>query len=202
MSAVHGTVKVRGQHPKLHQIWQAMRILRRWTVDQLVIASVGVGTRYAREYVNRLTRCGYVVLARRGRLGQVGERNVMALVRNTGPLPPMMRRESVTVYDPNTGITWGDGGVVITPTREPGAPRPPRPATDTQRVALVCILEGRPASAALRDPGNCGAVSSMLNGLRMRGLIDQAGTLTAAGRALAEHDKTVCDAVCPPGWQP
>jgi len=197
---VHGTVRTRSQHPATQQAWQAMRILRRFTVQQLVVTSPALRYSLASRYALRLRRCGYLVLAAKRHLGQPGVHDVLQLVRNSGPLAPIARhlpievtvpgsdeiKTLVAVFDPNTATTWAAGGLRVDQPAVANPLRPLPPPTALQQAALRCLLAGQPAAAALADPHNNGAVARVVTGLRQRGLVDAAGALTDAGRAMAQ----------------
>lgn len=163
-----------------------MRILRHFTLPQLLTTCSALGHRTARHYLARLRRCGYVIRVARRVSGRPGGADTFSLVRNSGPLAPIMRSASVSVYDPNTGKAWGDGGVLLDEVARP--PVLPAP-TSTMRAALLCMLDGRPPQSVLPDPTNGGAWAAVLKALRKRDLVDQAGALTDAGRAMAQAAK-------------
>lgn len=200
MPGIKGCVKRSQVQPGQQQAWQAMRILRRFTLPQLLTTCPKLAHRTARHYLGRLRRCGYVERVARRMSGVPGSYDTYALRRNTGPLAPITRKGSLTMYDPNTQDVWGDGGVLVSPD-EPQAAALPKP-TETMRAWLVCLLEGRRPHLVLHDPDNCGAAAAVLNALRKRDLVDAAGALTAAGRLMAEADLAHWKAVCPPGWKP
>lgn len=199
MTGIAGCTKRSQVQPGQQQAWQAMRILRRFTLPHLLTTCPKLAHRSARAYLARLRRCGYVVRVARRISGQPGGADTYSLVRNSGPMAPILRKASVSMFDPNTGLAWGDGGVQLDePAHVPDLP----PPTDTMRVALICILEGRPPQSVLPDPTNGGALAAVMKALRKRDLVDQAGALTEAGHVIAVADQAACAAVCPPGWQP
>lgn len=200
MAGVKGCVKRSQVQPGQQQAWQAMRILRRFTLPQLLTTCPKLAHRTARHYLGRLRCCGYVERVARRLSGVPGSHDTYALRRNTGPVAPITRKGSLTMYDPNTQDVWGDGGVLV----PPDEPRPaalPKP-TNTQRAWLLCLLEGRRPQMALTDEHNTGAAAAVVKGLRTRGLVDQAGALTEAGLAMAKEDQALVDKACPPGWKP
>lgn len=76
------------------RLWQAMRILRRFTVGELQVTSE-CHPPVARMYLCGLARCGYVKpLAGRGPAASY------QLLKNTGPRYPRIGRDG-TLYDPN-----------------------------------------------------------------------------------------------------
>lgn len=96
--------------PGLQRMWQSMRILRRFTVADLVITAEA-GESMAGKYVRLLQRTGYLRLAAPLASGQPGSRNVWLLVRGAdGPVAPIRRKDGSGVYDPNTKVAWGLDG--------------------------------------------------------------------------------------------
>jgi len=185
MAGVNGTLKTRQHHPGTQQAWQAMRILRRFTVEQLVVTSPALRYKAACRYAYRLRQCGYLVLATKRPLGQPGMRDVLQLVRNSGPLAPIPRHAAVQVFDPNTNTTWAAGGLQVDQPAPARAVLPVPPPTPAQLRAVALLAAGRDPGLALADPDNTGAVARVLTGLRLRGLVDGAGALTPAGHDLA-----------------
>ena len=94
--------------PTRYRLWQAMRVLRRFTISQIAATSeIQHGT--AKRYMLELTRAGYVreVAPSKPWLGRDGEA-VRILARDSGPRPPRVRVDG-TIHDPNVG-RGGDGG--------------------------------------------------------------------------------------------
>lgn len=128
--AVQPTIHRRGrllEAPALYaQVWQAMRILRRFSGRDLLTTCEGLGPRQLRHYLDMLRSTGYVRLVRPNRAGVPGSTHVFALVRDTGPLAPVRGAQAGTVLDVNTGRSWGPGGVALpAAAADPGAPLPP-----------------------------------------------------------------------------
>jgi hypothetical protein len=199
MTGIAGCTKRSQIQPGQQQAWQAMRILRRFTLPQLLTTCPRLAHRTARAYLARLRRCGYVVRVARRISGQPGGADSYSLVRNSGPQAPIARKATVSVFDPNTGLAWGDGGAQLDEAaRVPDLP----PPTNTMRAALVLLLDGLPPQHVLPDPSNAGALAAVMKALRKRGLVDEAGALTDAGREMALAGRAVWAQICPPGWQP
>ena len=89
-----------GKVTSRQKAWQSMRILRRFTLPDLV-ATAEIGRENIKTYLARLERAGIIrkVLPRRS--GVKGGHAVYALIRNSGPHAP--RANSAAVYDPNSG---------------------------------------------------------------------------------------------------
>lgn len=175
----------RRHHPKTQQLWQAMRVMRRFTLGQLVCTvDGGMSVQHARAFVQRLATCAYVRTVRARRLGQPGEQDVLALVRDTGPLAPTPCHRVVGLLDHNLGLLIVQGGQVAP--QQPVPQRnvrmaPGKAPTALQRQALARLRDGLPT---LQDMSNPGPLGKVLAGLRGRGLLDEAGAITAAGHAL------------------
>jgi hypothetical protein len=86
----------RNEGSKQYKLWRSMRVLRRFTVPDLIATAPGTKRKSVQCYVVRLARVGY--LAREPREGN--DIQIYRLVRNTGPYAPMLRRGDA-VYDPN-----------------------------------------------------------------------------------------------------
>jgi hypothetical protein len=184
MPGTKGCVKRRQTQPAQQQAWQAMRILRRFTMPQLLTTCPALAHRTARHYLARLRRCGYVAKVAGRATGQVGSFDVYGLRRNTGPLAPIARKDSVTMYDPNTQDVWGDGGVLV-PLDETVPAKQPR-LKPVSKAWLVALLQGRRPQLLLADPDSAGSAATVTNALRKRGLVGDDGALTEAGHALAQ----------------
>ena len=83
-----------------YRAWQSMRILRRFSIQDLV-ATAWISKVNAKKYVSLLQQCGYVRTAIANRNGCRGDHAVYRLTKNTGPKPPRMRGDGM--FDPNTG---------------------------------------------------------------------------------------------------
>lgn len=88
------------------RIWGAIRYLRKFTLEDL---EEGTGQSYphVRRYVRRLLDAGYLKLVCEARGGRAT--NVYRLVRDTGSLPPIPRRNLAQVYDANTRQVFEEG---------------------------------------------------------------------------------------------
>lgn len=88
--------------------WNAMRITRTFTVADLTTAVARPGDgdveENLRRYVNALTRSGYLARAARRRPGTAPGSNgyaIYSLVRDTGPVAPVVSRKQGAVHDFN-----------------------------------------------------------------------------------------------------
>ena len=85
--------------PAKERAWQSMRILRSFDITQ-IIATAEVSEDNARRFILALVRTGYLRVARPHVSGRTGSRIVYRLVRDTGPLPPILWTDG-RVFDPN-----------------------------------------------------------------------------------------------------
>lgn len=89
-------------------MWQAMRILRSFTPDELMHAASGgqrIGRDHARGYVKNLYHARYLRLVEKSTPGRQA-RYALIPACNTGPLPPQVQRVK-QVFDPNLGkVVW------------------------------------------------------------------------------------------------
>lgn len=79
--------------------WIAMRILRLFSLSDLQI-SVEISEENVKKYVRYLLEAGYLRVTRK-RLNGSTDCNTYQLIRNSGPLAPVPRRDK-TVFDPNS----------------------------------------------------------------------------------------------------
>ena len=95
----HGHQVATGQGSRA--LWSAMRVLGHFTVSELIAHShKTIAETTVKSYLKHLHRAGYLAMQR-----QRGGAHYH-LVRNTGPLPPMIQR-SKAVYDPNRReVAW------------------------------------------------------------------------------------------------
>lgn len=84
------------------KIWQAIRFLKKFTFEELE-ATTEQSYPHVRRYVRRLLGAGYLRLVES--VKEAG-RNEYRLIRDTGPLPPLPRRNLAAVYDPNNQQTY------------------------------------------------------------------------------------------------
>jgi len=86
------------------RIWTAMRAASKFTIEDLLITFAGLEGEFSeksiRSYCKTLQKAGYLKDTRRGRVAAQSLR--YHLVRDTGPLPPTVKRVPV-VTDPNEG---------------------------------------------------------------------------------------------------
>lgn len=95
------------------QLWQTMRIMKRFDARELRISSTTeecpIGPQVAQQYTSWLVKAGVLVKVGKRRHGQ---HQTLQLVpsKNTGPRPPMIEK-LVRVLDGNTGdVLYEDGG--------------------------------------------------------------------------------------------
>lgn len=98
------TLALRRQPKARDRVWQSMRMLRRFTLPDLIV-SAEAGAQNVRYYVGELHAAGYLAIAVPFRRGMVGGHQVWRLLRNTGPHAPRLvgRRTRPAIFDPNTG---------------------------------------------------------------------------------------------------
>jgi len=86
------------------RIWTAMRAASKFTIEDLLMTFAGLENEFSeksiRSYCKTLQKAGYLKDTRRGRVKAQSVR--YHLVRDTGPLPPTVKRVPV-VTDPNEG---------------------------------------------------------------------------------------------------
>lgn len=85
------------------QAWQSMRMMQRFTTADLMTTG-SINSDNARKYVRRLADAGYLRVAKAGVSGRPGSRTLWLLIRDTGPVPPIVWADG-RVYDGNTKIT-------------------------------------------------------------------------------------------------
>lgn len=99
--------------PGITRMWQSMRILRRFTIGDL-LTTAHVGESAAMKYVRALGQAGFLRLAVPRRSGHTGSRDVWLLVRGQlSPLAPIRRHNGSGVYDPNTQVLWNLQGLPV-----------------------------------------------------------------------------------------
>lgn len=117
MSRTMGAYNTRTVAPALQRVWQSMRIMRsRFSVGELITTAES-GKSQTQKYVTALHRAGYLRLAQSRVNGRPGSHNAWALVRDSGPVAPIVRYDGSAVYDRNTGLLWGMDGKQIQPAR-------------------------------------------------------------------------------------
>jgi hypothetical protein len=82
------------------RLWLSMRILRRFTMPQ-ACATAGLTEDNARRYLIGLERAGFVRVVLENDSGKAGSFKTYALVKDTGPSAPILRKDGST-YDRNT----------------------------------------------------------------------------------------------------
>lgn len=95
-----------------NRIWRAMRMLRPFTfVD--IETTAEASRRYVSNYCWALHRAGYLRRTEAKSTGGPGRSTAYwLLIRDTGPMPPMRRRDG-TVYDVNEECVYGTPKVAI-----------------------------------------------------------------------------------------
>jgi hypothetical protein len=90
MARTRGSYSTVSQAPGLQTIWQAMRVMRRFTTADLLMTT-DMGESAVLKYCRGLAQAGYLRLAQPRVSGRAGSRDVWQLVRDTGPLAPIRR---------------------------------------------------------------------------------------------------------------
>lgn len=170
MARTQGAYSSASQAPMLQRVWQSMRVLRQFHTGELE-ATAEAGASQVLKYVRALSQAGYLRLQVPIVSGRPGSRNVWLLLRDSGPLAPICRRDGTGVYDPNTQIVWGAGGQQL---RQAPPPAPPR-LQQNMREAL----------RQLHTLGTAKASGAVLAQLLRQGLVEV--RLTDAGRDLAHR---------------
>lgn len=153
--------------PALQRVWQSMRIMRRFTIGDLMTTSEA-GKTAVEKYVAALRKAGYLRLVHNRVNGRAGSRDVFALARDTGPLAPIRRKDNTGVFDPNTDLVWNLQGEIVRHAAPPPPPRLPQAAREALRQ--------------LHGHGTCKATPQTLQALLAGGLVSLA--VTDAGRAV------------------
>lgn len=167
MARTEAAYSTASQAPALQRVWQSMRIHRRFTAPDLM-TTAEAGETAVHKYLKALHAAGYLRLAQPRVSGRPGSFDLWALVRDSGPLAPIRRRDGSGVFDPNTQQVWSLQGQLVQ-----DAPPPPPP-----RLAQA----GREALRHLHELGRCKASGETLQTLLRAGLVSLA--ITDAGRAL------------------
>ncbi|MGO1072592.1 hypothetical protein [Lysobacter sp. CA199] len=95
-----------GRH-QADKIWRAMRMLRRFTVDELVAVVETSTFRTVGSYASVLARTGFLRVWKgpsTGRRGQPPKHYQM--VRDSGPIAPSFVKYGTTLYDHNTDTEY------------------------------------------------------------------------------------------------
>lgn len=87
------------------KLWRSMRMLRAFTYQKLEITTEGT-RRYITNYCIALHRAGYLRRSE-AKIGPRRKSAVWTLIRDTGPNPPMCRRDG-TVFDTNEHRVYGE----------------------------------------------------------------------------------------------
>lgn len=91
-------IKTLGANHQRGKLWKAMRMLREFTSrDLLAVCEMEERKRGSiQAYLSLLNRVGYV------RMTRTGMARSYRLIRNTGPLPPLLLRNHTIFFDQNT----------------------------------------------------------------------------------------------------
>ena len=160
------------QAPALQRVWTSMRVMRRFTTGDL-ITTAEAGETAVQKYVKALHQAGYLRLQTARVSGRPGSRDIWALVRDTGPLAPIRRRDGSGVYDANTQAVWNLQGVLV-------------PGLVPQRQHGLTLAH-REALRLLASDGTAKASFDTLRELHRRGFIAFDVRLTELGQAMATH---------------
>ena len=158
------------QAPALQRAWQSMRVMRRFTTHD-VMTTAEIGESALQKYVRSLHGAGFLKLVTPRVSGRPGSRDMWMLVRDSGPLAPIRRKDGTGVFDVNTKCAWGPDGK-LQADREPP---PGKTYSLAQREALRMLLDG----------GVTRASAETLHGLSRAGLVVLDVRLTDIGRAVA-----------------
>lgn len=98
--AARSIAKTKGANHKRAKIWYAMRVMRHFTIADLMAVTEQDNKYSILTFIGYLRRAGYVI-ARYGNKGK-HELTSFVLVRNTGPKCPSILRNGKTIWDHNT----------------------------------------------------------------------------------------------------
>lgn len=116
----------RNKHDAQAKLWAAMRILRRFTMpDLMTIAEVKYNR--ASNFTNQLDKAGYVKKVLPNDNGKAGSYTVYYLYRDTGPKPPIIGIDGVA-YDQNLHRHM-EAAYKQAQARRQGRARPPKERT-------------------------------------------------------------------------
>lgn len=101
MSRTFGSVTIHPPRNGRYRAWQAMRIMRRFTIPDIA-ATADISISSATKYISALLAAGYLRIVLAKRTGVAGGYPVYAMIRNSGPRHPVIRSCGI-VFDPNTG---------------------------------------------------------------------------------------------------
>jgi len=107
MSGVKGQVRTVSRAKAQTRAWQSMRILRIFTLPQIVITAE-ISHNNLRKYARKLERAGYLHRLPHLNVGRPGSHIRYRLVQDSGPLAPMPRKWSDEVYDQNLKQVFGE----------------------------------------------------------------------------------------------
>ena len=108
------------------KLWAAMRILRRFTLPELVTVTA-VNYDHTRKFLKRLDQAGYVRKLAANDNGRAGSFAVFCLYRDTGPKPPIIGIDGVA-YDQNLHRHM-EAAYKQAKARRQGLARPPKERT-------------------------------------------------------------------------
>lgn len=96
------------------RIWQSMRVLVRFDSNELVITTEA-NDRTVSSFLRALHKAGYVRMIKRQAGGRIGSRHIYQLIRDSGPLAPVVRQDGSGVWDQNTKVLHPLGERVFPP---------------------------------------------------------------------------------------
>lgn len=121
MARTQGAYSTAARGPALQRVWQVMRVLKTFTRKQ-VIATAEAGETAVQKYIRALADAGYLQLQAARVNGSPGSHDVWRLVRDSGPVAPIRRKDGNGVFDPNTQSVWNRSGqAVCTDRNDPDA---------------------------------------------------------------------------------
>lgn len=82
-----------------------MRVMRRFTTADLETTG-SLKIRALQEFCRVLHKAGYLRLVQPRVSGRPGSFDLWHLVRDSGPVAPVRRKDGATIFDRNTGAVW------------------------------------------------------------------------------------------------
>jgi hypothetical protein len=86
---------------KRTNLWKAMRMLRRFTVHDLMTVCNTENRRSVLTYLGQLRRAGFVKIVDVGHQGRHIPKTFF-VIRDSGPLAPALLAKRTSMFDPNT----------------------------------------------------------------------------------------------------
>jgi hypothetical protein len=125
MARKEASYSIASAAPMLDRVWTSMRIMRRFDSGELR-ATAEAGETAVAKFVKALAAAGYLRLIEPRVSGRPGSRDRWMLLRDTGPLAPIRRRDDSGVYDPNTKRVWNLKGELVADAPPPPPPKLPQ----------------------------------------------------------------------------